>query len=274
MTDNISGIGNGSGGEIVLDPQYKTLLEQAGLVSFDAIWHYDVGQFVKKIEGRSVMRFRLGNRDFFLKRHKEKPGGISQGFLEFENIRKFRAGGLECVSAAAAGERTDSPQFRRSFLITESFTPFETLENLLRHDTGFQARVQNPEFREILVREIARFCRNMHRIGINHCDFNADHVLVYWPEDARIPRIAIYDLQRVQRNPLTRFRWIIKSLSEFGFSMPDEYFDDTDRRNLFLAYKEKDSPDIWDRFQMLWIRQKTGRIRRHTKKHPYTGDQF
>jgi len=264
---------------LIVNCAYADLLGNLQTDSSDLLWQYadkgGSGCLVKKIRQRDVIRVKIpdssGDRYFFIKRHhgeyaKHKgffPGKfLSEGRKEFFHICQFRNHGLATVTPIAAGECSNGG----SFLVTEDFRPFVTLENLAAHSSQFQARMRNPEQRKTLVAEIAIYARKMHNAGLNHCDFNADHVLVHYDENSDKPGVALYDLQRIRQRKYFRFRWIIKSLAELGFSLPDEFFSEKDREALLLFYKAKERPGLEEKMQLLWIEKKIKRIQRHTEK--------
>jgi len=123
------------------------------------------------------------------------------------------------------------------------------------------------EYRKrILIKEIALFARRMHQSGFNHRDFNATHILLHYETGSDMPKIALFDLQRVDRKRFLRYRWMIKTLAELNYTMPEKLFDTKDRLCLLLSYKRKNKLYAWDRLQWLWIKRKTARIKRHNEK--------
>ncbi|MEZ4525964.1 MAG: lipopolysaccharide kinase InaA family protein [Desulfobacterales bacterium] len=274
---------------LLVSRAYADLLRGMHLDSSDSLWQYTDrcpdACLVKKIRERDVIRLKLpdssGCRYVFVKRHhteyagrKHPPRFLSEGRKEFFHICRFRKQGLATVAPVAAGECTGG----RSFIVTEDFSPFVSLENLLAHNAGFQDRMRNPEAKKTLLAEIARYARKMHDAGLNHCDFNADHVLIHYDGDSDKPAVALYDLQRIRQRKYFRFRWIIKSLAELGFSLPDEFFTQADRNALLLHYKGKEKPGLGEKMQLLWIGRKRERIGKHTRKimerHRKDGDMI
>jgi heptose I phosphotransferase len=268
---------------LLVNREYKQLLKDAGLDNFDAIWAYQGGRLIKEMMARSVICIEIQHQNrvryFYLKRHNReylginwlidlffRQRGMSQGLKEFQNICRFRENRLGTAPPAAAGERLSGLFWAESFLITEDVSPFVSLENLLKAESDFFKQMADRSRRQILLREIARFARKMHQSGLNHCDFNTNHILVHYDDGADIPDIAMFDFQRIYKRNFLKFRWIIKSLAEFCYSLPAPLFDERDKVYLFLSYKNKHKMNFWDRLQWLWIRKKTERIRRHTEK--------
>lgn len=268
---------------LLVNRRYETLLKDAGLDTFDGIWAYRDGRLIKEMMARSVICIEIQHQNriryFYLKRHNREYLGIkrllavffprlsiSQGTKEFENICAFREKALGAASPVVAGARFAGFFWAESFLMTEDAAPFVSLETLLKSESDFSALMTDPNQRRMLLREIARFAKKMHRSGLNHCDFNTNHILIHYEDGAAVPNIAMFDFQRIYKRKFLKFRWLIKSLAEFCYSLPDALFDETDRIYLFLSYKNRHEMTLWDRFQWFWIRKKTERIRRHTEK--------
>lgn len=268
---------------LILNSDYQELLRYLEFDSFESIWHYQSGEAIKNIKERSIIRFRVTSHDkeryFYLKRHKPEYIGLqrllvpffpkwvlSRGRREFENVCDFRKCNLPTVIPVAAGERFVHFFWVESFLITEDFAPFISLEDLLNKSPEFLMGPEGELKKGILIKEIALFARRMHQKGFNHRDFNATHILLHYETGSDIPKIALFDLQRVDRKRFLRYRWMIKSLAELNYTMPEKLFDTKDRLCLLLSYKRKNKLYAWDRLQWLWIKRKTARIKRHTEK--------
>ncbi len=268
---------------LIINRDYRNLLVDIGMDRFESIWRYDGGQTIKKIKARSVSRISVpdsdGKRTFYLKRHNREFIGsrrliarlflqkaLSQGKGEFENICEFRSKKLATVTPVTAGERSVRFFWVESFLITEDFYPYISLEELMRDRPGFFMGPEGKSRRRILLNRIALYAQKMHRSGFNHRDFNATHILLLYENGSNAPKIALFDLQRVEKRKYLRFRWMIKSLARLNYTLPDDLFDTEDRIHLFLSYKGKERLHLWDRLQWSWIKRKTARIKRHTEK--------
>jgi len=269
--------------DMVVNGDYIALLEACNLLDFDSLYHFRNGTTVKQIRDRSIIRMDVHtgaeNRIFYLKRHTAAHPGIwdmvasfsanksfSPGMFEFENICDFRNCGIPTVTPVAAGERQTGFCRYESFLITESFEPYVSLEHLIYN---LPDRLKGPEGqirKERLIRAVARLARQMHEHGFNHCDFNATHVLV-GPEDQNgdFP-LALFDLQRMDRKKWLKTKWLIKILAELSFSMPEPLFTENDRLLLFMAYKGISNLRMMDRLQIFLIQRKQKKIKHHTQK--------
>ena len=268
---------------MVVNREFLPALKISGMADFDRVFHFEGGTLVKRIKARSVTRVQIGGPDgprvLYLKRHvgasvapaealaaRISGTGISPGMAEFDNICFFRKHGLATVTPVAAGQRRIGPLRYESFLITESVAPFTSLEAIIRHDPErFEGR-RGRAFKQSVLRAIGEMAARMHAAGFNNRDFNATHILIH-PEMAADggATLALFDLQRVDRKHWMRFRWMIKTMAELIYSMPQPLFDDKDHRRLFAAYTGHPLRGVRDRFIWRWIHKKVERIARHTE---------
>lgn len=267
---------------MTVNRRFLATLAAAQLTSFDRIFHFKGGEVVKQIQSRSITRFCVcsdtGQCIFYLKRHvANRPQlgelieswvsglGISPGIREFENIIAFKQNGIPTVIPVAAGERKVGRLRYESFLITESIDPFISLETIIRH---FPQRLEGTEgkaSKKILLAAIAALARKMHQSGFNHRDFNATHVLIGPPEENGA-KLALFDLQRVDRKKWMRLHWMIKTMAELNYSLSEPVFNRQDRIFLFQSYINKERMSAWDRILFWRIARKTKKIERHTRK--------
>jgi hypothetical protein len=81
-----------------------------------------------------------------------------------------------------------------------------------------------------------------------------------------MPLIGFFDLQRVSKTRLFRWRWMIKGLARLIQTLPPDLFSEADCQHLFLSYKGRSRLDFWSRIQYRCLKRKTERIKRHTRK--------
>jgi len=262
--------------EVVLriNRQWLSFLERSGLCDFQAIWHCQEGEVIKQRPGLEIRRVALpdpGNGSdpvvLFIKKHEQQNGlpDQSEGLKEFSNYCDFRRRNLATAVPIAAGMARDADGLVRSFLITRDFSPFVDLEGLVLNQPESLKGLENADRKKNILRAVARYARKMHAAGCNQKDFNATHVLLEGLDDEE-PRVALFDLQRVDTNIFQSFRWPIKALAEFFFTLPAALFVEEDRRLFFAAYKGTEKLSLYDRLQYAWIGRKMARIARHTKK--------
>lgn len=268
---------------LIINTAYQEFLEQLGLNSFESIYNFTKGDVIKSIKTRTVLRLEFNHqgakRILYLKRHRPVFIGFagllrcfflrygrSQGRLEFENICDFRQNNFPTVVPIAAGEKFCRILWVKSFLITEDFSPYISLEDMLENQPRFFTNPEGTQRRRILLGEISRLARNMHRQGLNHLDFNATHILLHYKNDLLPPKLALFDFQRVTKRRFLRYRWKIKCLARLNYSLPPEIFTERDRIYLFLSYLNKDKLQFTDRLRWVWLKRKTARVKHHTDK--------
>lgn len=278
---------------LIINQDYQDLLFDAGFTNFNAVWSYKDGELIEQKVERSVIRIKFPlkkryiindcqvvDKDtfFYIKKHRQQVGlwkrlqhiirpsyFPSEGYKEFHNYCDFRQKGLGTAAPVVAGMKISSFFQVDSFIITQDFAPFTDLEGIiLRHPETLQGENNRAKKRNIL-REIAIYARRMHNCGMNHKDFNATHLLLQ-NLDTQMPQVAVFDLQRVDRNLINRWRWPIKALAELNFTLLPSVFSEEDRVFLFLSYKNKKCLSVIDRMQYMWICRKTDKIARHCKK--------
>jgi len=266
---------------MVVNQDYVSILENCGLLDFDRLYHFQNGTTVKQIQDRGVLRMEIRtgdlNRHFYLKRHVAARIGFwdmlgsfcsgkspSPGRFEFENIRDFRDKGIPTVVPVAAGEREIGCGRYESFLLTESFEPYISFEEIIyKHPERLQG-TEGARRKAMLIKAIARLARQMHDAGFNHRDFNATHVLVGPEDENGNSPLALFDFQRMDRKKWLRLKWFIKIMAELSYTMPAPLFNDRDRLLLFQSYKDSSRIGILERLQLKWIRMKMKRIGKHT----------
>jgi hypothetical protein len=283
----VSQIFPGQAGEcVLLNRDFKCFLQERGLTDFAGFWNLS-GETVKDIGTRSVVKIVLqshlvaGQEEkaniFYLKKHREKFNffqklfffmtGVngSEGLKEFNFYTDFRENGLATAVPVAAGCRFVSFFKIESFLLTRDFSPFVALEDLVLQRPKSLIGIDNRKKRLNILTAIALYARKMHKAGLNQQDFNATHVLLNNLENGPL-QIALFDLQRVDKNPLKRLRWPIKALAELNFTLPTTIFSQEERLALFCNYKNKKKLSLMDKLQYRWIVAKTERIARHSRK--------
>lgn len=269
--------------DLTINTDYRFVLERAGLDCFNSVWRYNRGETIKQIPLRSLIRFDLDvhgeKKYFYLKKHNLESVGfkkllsyfkrkttLSQGYIEFNHICDFRKHGLATVIPVAAGEKSSGFFKSTSFLLTLDVFPYISLEYFMEKKPDFFSGSKGVNRKKILIRELALLSKKMHACGFNHRDFNATHILLFYNDTSDIPKLALFDLQRVDKKKYLRFFWAIKSMAELGYTLPSYLFDENDRYSLFLSYKGKTRLNMMDRLQWHLIKRKINRISRHVKK--------
>lgn len=269
--------------QMIINSQYMSLLQELEMTDFEKVFSFSGGQTIKRIKARTVIRIEtirnMQSQVFYLKRHfsarptlSELMGNfffnrsISPGIGEFENICEFRRNGIATAAPVAAGQRRVGLLRYESFLITESFEPYVSLEKIIRNRPWMFEGKSGKDLKSRIIKSVALLARQMHTAGFNHRDFNATHVLISPKDDSGNVSLALFDLQRLDRKKWMRFRWMIKTLAELNYSMPPPQFSDKDLNDLYMVYRGIKKRRILDQFLLYWISRKTKKIGRHTQK--------
>lgn len=269
--------------DMVVNADFNSLLAENGLLDYERLLRREGGTVVKKIGERSVVRFDLNQdgrtRRFFLKRHRAvRPDlgawigrgcsarGLSPGMAEFQNICDFRKGGLPTVTLVAAGERRTGPFRFESFLLTEDFAPYVSLESLIREHPERFSGPEGTLWKHRLLAAIGRLAAAMHAQGFNHRDFNATHILIGPGDETGAVSLSLFDFQRVDRRAWLRMKWRVKLLAELFFTLPEPLFDREDRRLLYRTFRGTGRIRPVDTLTLALVERKIARIARHMRK--------
>lgn len=286
-------VADSSRSRIIINTDYASMMEKHGLTTFEALWSFSNGTIIKQKDERTVYKIRLNSNSgigenhgdstndgeiFFLKKHQQHLGVLqrillffyhvssrSEGTKEFYNYCEFRSKGLATPVPLASGIRFTSFFKVESFLITKNFAPLIDLEDIVLNQPEFLLGTINNKRKHNILRAIAHYARKMHASGLNHKDFNATHLLLQ-DIDAEQPLVALFDLQRIDKNIFNRFRWPIKSLAELFYTLPSTIFSETDRYFVFTEYKGTSRLSWHAKMQYRWILKKMARIARHCRK--------
>ncbi len=282
-----------SGERLIINQAYQSVLSDVGFTSFDIAWSDMEGELIEQKKDRSISRIQFPlikkykisdyetadkNTFFYIKKFRQKLNSwqrlkrifmatsfLPEGIKEFNNYCLFRKNALATASPVAAGSKFSSSLYVDSFFITKDFSPLIGFEDIILKQPETLKGESNYTKRRSILSEIAVYARRMHDCGMNHKDFNATHVLLQI-QDTSKPLVALFDLQRVDLNPLNRIHWPIKALAELNYTLPSSIFSEKDRIFLYLTYKKKKHLSSLNRLQYKCILRKTDKIARHSIK--------
>ncbi|MBE0575112.1 MAG: lipopolysaccharide core heptose(I) kinase RfaP [Desulfuromonadales bacterium] len=245
-------------------------MQQAGLVHFSDFMEFPGGARIVHKRGRSVFRFEIGDRAFYLKRNRlhrtELFKQLSRGKLpprsarqEWTSIQAVSQAGIPTVKPVAFGERIFFGIETASFTVTEELYGAHPLDELV-YD-----KFNGPEkFHEkrALIRQLAGLARHLHGAGMNHQDFYLNHFFL--GEDNEL---FLLDLQRVQRRACTPEYSIIKDLAQLAFSARRfPFITRSDHLRFLLAYLGESRLSRGSRRLLTRVGRKAERIARHDIK--------
>ena len=154
--------------------------------------------------------------------------GATPAEREVVGVRLLVEAGIPTVPLVAWGVLGD----RRSFVIVEDLAGYRPGDKLLETGGGTFEQLLEPT---------ADLAARLHNAGLHHRDLYLCHFFIPRGEAAGEP-LRLIDCARVKRLPrfLTRFRWVVKDLSQFWYST--------------LKH-----PEITDDQRLAWLRRYAGK---------------
>ena len=260
-------------GDILVAAEVRSLLQSAGLDSFESFMAYPGGRRVVHKRGRSVYRFKIGDRAFFLKRNYQHPAEVWKSVCrlhlpklgartEWENIRSLQLAGIPTVKPIAFGERRCCGIETVSFTVTEEIYGAEPLDVVWRRNFTLPRSQEQVREKKRLLKGMAALARKFHAEGMNHQDFYLNHFFL-GSDDV----LFLIDLQRVQRRTRVPRRYIIKDLAQLNYSTRVYGgISNADRLRFFMEYSGRRHLNEKAKRLIHDIHVKTARIARHDLK--------
>lgn len=260
-------------GDVTLLEETVSLLASAGLKDFHDFMDFPGGERICHKRGRSVYRFSIGDRVFYLKRnvfHKVEfwkrasrlrlpPRSAKQ---EWESILALTNLGIPTVKPVALGEKTFLGFETTSFTLTEEIYGAEPLDTFLLREFSGPLSEANRQKKRHLIRKVAELAARFHGRGFNHQDFYLNHFFLN--SDGTL---FLLDLQRVQQRRAVSPRFQIKDLGQLNYSA--DYlggFTRGDRMRFLHAYFACDHLTPGQKGLVRRVAAKTARIARHDVK--------
>src|SRR5688572_12153507 len=228
------------------------------------------GEVFRELEQRQTLAFNVGERRFFIKRHrgvtwKEILKNLVQLRLpvvgasnEFLAIKKLQELDIRAPVIAAYGRRGLLPANIESFLVTEDVGPHESLEDHCRH-----WRIQTPAFahKRKLILQIADISKTMHEAGVCHRDFYICHLLL---TDANQP-LTVIDLHRALVKTNLAERWIVKDIAGLYFSAMDAGLTRRDLFRFMKRYRDCSLRETLNKDRHFWLAVEKRALRLYQK---------
>jgi len=260
-------------GGVTIAADVAPLFESVGLRSFDDFMGFAEGTRICHKRGRSVVRFEIAGRAFYLKRNRlhgvEFWKALTRlrwpslgAMVEWQNILNVQQAGIPTVPPVAVGERRSCGLEVASFTITEEIYGAEPLDAVARREfTGSLTTEKQGEKRR-LIREMAAVSRQFHGSGMNHQDFYLNHFF-----RGRDGTIFLLDLQRVECRPNVPQRRLVKDLAQLNYSAYNYGVGTgTDRMRFLHAYLGVTTLGGREKKLARLVAAKTARIARHDVK--------
>jgi hypothetical protein len=158
--------------------------------------------------------------------------GATPAESEVAGIRLLQGAGVPTVPLVAWGVLGD----RRSFVIIDDLAGYRPGDKLLEGGGATFDQLLGPT---------ADLAAKLHNAGLHHRDLYLCHFFIPGADDPPAP-LRLIDCARVKRLPgfLTRYRWVVKDLSQFWYSTL-KHPDITDRQRMawLVRYAEKTGAD-------------------------------
>lgn len=256
--------------DILVATEVWPLLQRAGLTNFDAFMGLSGGRRVVHKRGRSVFRFEIGERAFYLKRNRLHPlellKQLSRGKLpprgalqEWTAIQAVTGAGISTVKPVAFGECRFLGVETASFTVTEELYGSRPLDELILEKSE---PLDSHHGKRELIKKVANLARCLHNAGMNHQDFYLNH---FFLDEKGV--LSLLDLQRVQSRERVPDRFMIKDLAQLAFSARRfPAISRSDHLRFLLAYRGEKRVSRGSRHLLSKVQRKVRRIARHDVK--------
>jgi heptose I phosphotransferase len=247
---------------------YVAAFERLGWNSVQAVMKSSWARVFRQIGERdnSQVHFGRGKTDGFLKRHWSRSRGEwirecrltgasgPPAWRETEAIQLCRQAGIATPSIIAAGW-----QLRGAIWQSDSFLITEAVDGLAADEYARCPTLDIARRRALLI-SLARTARRLHQAGLVHRDLYWCHFFVR-EDPVEGFAVTLIDLQRVFRPRRRLWRWKLKDLAQFVFSMPKPFANAASLKTWFCAYLDKPRLGWRDRLALHAIRARAALYR-------------
>lgn len=172
---------------------------------------------------------------------------LPPGLAEAEAVGWCQRAGVNTMSVIAVGaEVGPAPWQARSFFMSQQLdaAPADDfwVQRMGRPGDG----LATPGDRTRLLEALADTANRFHSAGLFHRDFYWCHFFVSEPVPGGFS-VYLIDLQRVLESRWMRWRWLIKDLAQFRFSVPKGCLTKAEWRNWFQRYCGRPDRRLRDR---------------------------
>jgi Lipopolysaccharide kinase (Kdo/WaaP) family len=232
----------------------------AGPDWLDRIMSVELTDKLFKKQGRSIARWTLTTGDgrtvvVFLKRHFVLPRrhGLlavlfprkawSPGMQEWEHLDWAEKHGLPVPRAMAAGELVGPHGRLQSFIAIAELTNRLPLHEAVPLAEKSLAPAEFARWKQSLADELVRLSVAFHGRQVFHKDWYFCHFYIDQGDTRRVPdtwagRVAVIDLHRMARHPLTGIWRKAKDLAQLLYSSDVPGVTDEDRRGFWDRYRQ------------------------------------
>ena len=220
-----------------LDPRIVEFVNENGLGSIASAFEWEGGEDLVKPGLNNRRRTRIVIDDegkpqllLFMKRYYplsfskrlttffSNIGRKTEAVIEFSNIRGIRTAGVPTMHEVAGGSESGILGPIRSYILVTS-VPGEALER--SGEAFFDKYANEPDVITELTRSLVKLSVDMHKAGYVHRDYYASHIFMH--ENEGQIELYLIDLARAFKPCCRKFRWRVKDLAQFKFSMPERW---------------------------------------------------
>jgi hypothetical protein len=217
-----------------VDARYQPLMRLIGFDAEAVFEHPDIKAW-RTIADRQNCTLDFRDEDgrpvrWHVKRYTAVRGPMkTPAEQEVAGITLLQESGIPTVPLVGWGVLSD----RRSFVIVEDLAGYRPADKLLEAGGTSFDRLLEPT---------ADLAARLHTAGLHHRDLYLCHFFVK-PADRDSLDLRLIDCARVKRlpGPLTRFRWIVKDLSQFHYSTRKHSEISDAQRAVWLAHYARQS---------------------------------
>jgi len=274
-------------GALTVNRDCVGLFRRAGLTSFESVAAVQEVLTDREKRGRRLAKFQLERPDgsaerFYLKAHRLRRRDLFEPLLslarpvtanagvEWWGMRELPAMGIRTATPVAFAQRRRWGLELAGLTVSAELKGCVSLEEFLRNrlpPAGGRSPAER-KFVRLLVGELARMVRTLHRRGINHQDLYLGHFFIREEQPlAQAPELYLVDLQRLQRRERVPGRYRVKDLGQLLFSA--EQFAQVSRSDkvlFFRLYQEEQPLSARSKRLARSVMRKARRIARHTAR--------
>jgi len=230
--------------------EWRNLLRQNELDSFDALWDLDVEWFeepnvrrggwsgvariqLKSSEGKEIGIFLKRQQNHMCKSLRHPIRGVLTFAREFENIHRFQQINVPALEPIFFGQRHINGDYRGILLTREleGFSPMDA-EKFRPGRIGVLASIKA---RRALFEELAAMLRRLHADNRQHSCLYFKHIFIK-PLSSEKFDIRLIDLEKARWQPL-KSRAAFRDL--YSLSRHAEHWPRTDYMRFFLIYRQE-----------------------------------
>ncbi len=229
---------------------WREILQQNGLDSFDALWDLDVEWFeepnirrggwsgvariqLKSPEGKEIGIFLKRQENHMCKSLLHPIRGVLTFAREFDNIKHFQQLNVPALEPVFFGKRHIDGDYR-GILLTRELEGFGSMDTE-KFRPGREGILASIKARRALFERLAEMLRRLHTGKRQHSCLYFKHIFIK-PLSQDTFDVRLIDLEKARWQPL-KSRAVFRDL--YSLSRHAEYWQRTDYMRFFLIYRQE-----------------------------------